>query len=188
MYVQVISKFNTATKGTAFIIFFSCIAILIFSSNLSLIFIFPSSLISSSVFFTVFSDASLSRDTCTPEPQWFCIPGRSKIRVEDASSEPKGLFQPCKRSKCLIHFPYSSSNTNVPFDQHLSPLVESVLVYSSIHQSCYALSRSWIVELTFNQCSKTSFLLRAPLACSTEMLNNFPRIKDTVCLSCKKAL
>ena len=133
-------------------IFFSRIAIVTFSSNVSFSF-FPSSLISSSDFFTVFSDTSLS-DTGTRAGisifySIFCILGRAlshtlllvKTRARCQRMRLRNRRDYSGRVKCqtvLINFPYSSSNTDIPFDQHLSTRMEPpVLVYSSIQQSCF---------------------------------------------------
>lgn len=90
--------------GNIYFFFTYCDSNVDFSSNVSFSF-FPSSVISSSDFLTVFSDTSLS-DTGTPESFTYPPTGKNTCTMsEDASSEPKGLFRPCKMSNCFDQFP-----------------------------------------------------------------------------------
>ena len=90
--------------GNIYFFFTYCDSNVDFSSNVSFSFL-PSSVISSSDFLTVFSDTSLS-DTGTPESFTYPSTGKNTCTMsEDASSEPKGLFRPCKMSNCYDQFP-----------------------------------------------------------------------------------
>ena len=70
----------------------------------------------------------------------------------------------------MINFPYSSSDTDIPFDQHLSTRMEPlVLVYSSIQQF-YRHGVGLLNRFSINA-AKPAFFCVLLFACSTEMLN-----------------
>lgn len=152
--------------GNIYFFFTYCDSNVDFSSNVFFSF-FPSSVISSSDFLTVFSDTSLS-DTGTPES--FTYPPTGKNTCTMRLRNRRGYSGRVKCQTVLINFPYSSSDTDIQFDQHLSTRMEPlVLVYSPIQQS-YRHGVGLLNRFSINA-AKPAFFCVLLFACSTEMLN-----------------